>query len=90
MRESAPPLHEQLALIDTMYDDMLAHHGLKIGRKHARKHLAWALDAAAQSAGASDDLLKLHRARVLTAEEPRLARQYLAEAYDAFNWRAAA
>ena len=90
VRESAPPLHEQLALIDTMYDDMLAHHGLKIGRKHARTHLAWALDAAAQSAGASDDLLKLHRARVLTAEEPRLARQYLAEAYDAFNWRAAA
>lgn len=90
VREEAPPLHEQLSLIDTMYDDMLAHHGLKIGRKHARKHLAWALDAAAQSAGASGDLLKLHRGRVLTAEEPRAARQYLAEAYDAFSWRAAA
>ena len=90
VREEAPPLHEQLSLIDTMYDDMLAHHGLKIGRKHARKHLAWALDAAAQSAGASGDLLKLHRGRVLTAEEPRAARQYLAEAYDAFGWRAAA
>ena len=90
VREEAPPLHEQLALIDSMYDDMLTHHGLKIGRKHARKHLGWALDAAAQSAGASGDLLKLHRGRVLTAEEPRAARQYLAEAYDAFGWRAAA
>jgi tRNA-dihydrouridine synthase B len=89
-REAAPPLREQLELIDTMYDEMLAHHGLKIGRKHARKHLSWALDAAADSAGASDDLLKTHRARVLTAEEPREARRLLADAYDAFGWRAAA
>ena len=89
-REAAPPLREQLELIDTMYDEMLAHHGLKIGRKHARKHLSWALDAAAHSAGASAELLKLHRARVLTAEEPREARRLLADAYDAFGWRAAA
>lgn len=89
-REAAPPLHEQLALIDTMYEDMLTHHGFKIGRKHARKHLSWALDAAAGSAGASDDMLKTHRARVLTAEQPSDARRLLAEAYDAFGWRAAA
>ncbi|MDO8877001.1 MAG: tRNA dihydrouridine synthase DusB [Pseudolabrys sp.] len=89
-RESAPPLRNQLELIDALYDEMLTHHGLKIGRKHARKHLAWALDVAAQSAGASDDMLKAHRARVLTAEQPADARLYLAEAYDAFGWRAAA
>jgi tRNA-dihydrouridine synthase B len=89
-REGAPPLSEQLTLIDTMYDEMLTHHGLKIGRKHARKHLSWALDAAAESAGVSDDVLKAHRARVLTAEEPNVARVYLAEAYDAFGWKAAA
>jgi nifR3 family TIM-barrel protein len=89
-RETAPPLGEQLALIDVMYDEMLTHHGLKIGRKHARKHLAWALDAAAKSAGASDDMLKTHRARVLTAEDPQVARQFLAEAYDAFGWQEAA
>jgi nifR3 family TIM-barrel protein len=88
--EGAPPLSEQLALIDTMYDEMLTHHGVRIGRRHARKHLAWALDAAASSAGVSDDLLKEHRARVLTAEQPADARKYLAEAYDAFGWRAAA
>ena len=89
-REAAPPLGEQLQLIDTMYDEMLTHHGLTIGRKHARKHLSWALDVAADSAGASDELLKVHRARVLTAEEPCDARLYLAQAYDAFGWRAAA
>jgi tRNA-dihydrouridine synthase B len=89
-REPPPPLAEQLALIDTLYDEMLAHHGLTIGRRHARKHLAWALDTAAGSAGVSIELLKSHRARVLTAEEPAQAHRLLADAYDAFAWRAAA
>ncbi|MGH6724963.1 MAG: tRNA dihydrouridine synthase DusB [Pseudolabrys sp.] len=89
-RECAPPLTEQFTLIDELYDEMLAHHGLAIGRRHARKHLAWALDAAAATAGVSVDLLKNHRARVLTAEEPAQARRLLADAFDAFAWRAAA
>jgi len=88
--EQAPHLAEQLTLIDTLYDEMLTHHGLTIGRRHARKHLAWALDSAAASAGASPDTLKHHRARVLTAEEPLQARRLLADAFDAFAWKAAA
>jgi tRNA-dihydrouridine synthase B len=90
MREATPPLAEQFTLIDTLYDEMLVHHGLTIGRRHARKHLAWALDSAAATAGVSTDLLKNHRSRVLTAEEPAQARRLLANAYDAFAWRAAA
>jgi tRNA-dihydrouridine synthase B len=89
-REAAPPLAAQFAMIEALYDEMLAHYGLRIGGRHARKHLAWALDAAAESAGAPAALLKHHRGRVLTAEEPRQARQLLAEAYDTFAWRAAA
>ncbi len=89
-RERSPPLGEQFTLIDRLYDEMLVHHGLAIGRRHARKHLAWALDSAAATAGVSTDLLKSHRARVLTAEEPAQARRLLADAYDAFAWRAAA
>jgi nifR3 family TIM-barrel protein len=89
-RERPPPLAQQFTLIDTLYDEMLAHHGLAIGRRHARKHLAWALDSAAATAGVSIDLLKDHRSRVLTAEEPAQARRLLADAYDAFAWRAAA
>jgi nifR3 family TIM-barrel protein len=89
-RERAPQLAEQLTLIDTLYDEMLSHHGLTIGRRHARKHLAWALDCAAASTGVSPEILKNHRARVLTAEEPAQARRLLADAYDAFAWRAAA
>jgi tRNA-dihydrouridine synthase B len=89
-RDQSPPLAEQFKLIDTLYDEMLVHHGLAIGRRHARKHLGWALDLAAVTAGVSTDLLKQHRARVLTAEEPMLARRMLADAYDAFAWKAAA
>ena len=89
-RGQAPHLFEQLTLIDTLYDEMITHHGVTIGRRHARKHLGWALDAAAASAGVSPELLKNHRARVLTAEEPASARRNLAEAFDAFAWKAAA
>ncbi len=89
-RTQAPHLFEQLRLIDTLYDEMISHHGLTIGRRHARKHLGWALDAAAVSAAVSPEVLKLHRSRVLTAEEPAHARRLLADAFDAFAWKAAA
>lgn len=89
-RGDDPSLSEQLNLIQTLYDEMITHHGVRIGRRHARKHLGWALDCAAASAGAAADVLKHHRSRVLTAEEPAQARGLLAEAYDDFSWRAAA
>jgi tRNA-dihydrouridine synthase B len=89
-RAGPPPLAEQFNLIDALYDEMLNHHGLTIGRRHARKHLGWALNAAAVMAEASAEQLKHHRNRVLTAEEPKRARQMLAEAFDDFSRRAAA
>jgi nifR3 family TIM-barrel protein len=89
-RESAPPLATQFALIAALYDEMLAHHGLRIGLKHARKHLGWALDAAAATAGVAIDTLKSWRGNVLTSETPNVARARLAEAYDAFACGAAA
>ena len=89
-RERAPSLCEQYHLVGDLYEALLSHHGLSIGRRHARKHLGWALDAAAASVGASMELLKGHRHRVLTADDPACARRFLAEAYDDFAWRAAA
>jgi tRNA-dihydrouridine synthase B len=89
-RESTPTLTEQFELIDTLYDEMLGHHGLAIGRRHARKHLGWALDSAAATIGVPIETLKAHRSRVLTAEAPAQARRFLAEAYDDFAERAAA
>jgi nifR3 family TIM-barrel protein len=88
-RETAPPLATQLAIIDRLYDEMLSHHGRDIGRRHARKHLGWALEAAAETADASDALLKVHRARVLTAEDPAAVRRHLAQAYADFASQAA-
>jgi nifR3 family TIM-barrel protein len=83
-RESAPSLAAQFAIIDRLYDEMLSHHGRAIGRRHARKHLGWALDAAAETAGVSDAVLKAHRGRVLTADDPSAVRRHLADAYADF------
>ncbi len=88
-RDAAPPLRQQLTLIVNLYQEMLAHHGLRIGLRHARKHLGWALDAAAATAGAPVELLKKWRSHVLTVEEPDEAVRRLENAYDAFGWRAA-
>jgi tRNA-dihydrouridine synthase B len=84
-REVAPPLSRQFALIAGLYDEMLDHHGLRIGLKHARKHLGWALDAAAATAGVAFDTLKRWRGTVLTGESPADVRTRLADAYDAFS-----
>ena len=46
--ESAPPLAEQLHYIRALYDEVCSHYGLRIGLRHARKHLGWALEVAAQ------------------------------------------
>jgi nifR3 family TIM-barrel protein len=83
-KEAAPPLAQQFKLAAALYDEMLDHHGLRIGLKHARKHLGWALDAAAATAGVAIDTLKRWRGTVLTSETPAEARTRLAEAYDAF------
>ena len=50
-RVSAPPLREQHALAAGLYLDMLSHYGRELGVRNARKHLGWALDAAAATAG---------------------------------------
>jgi nifR3 family TIM-barrel protein len=84
-RETPPPLGEQLALVSALYGEMLAHYGRDIGLRHARKHLGWALDAAAASAGAPEHLPKAHRSRVLTATDPALVLRRLAEAFDTFG-----
>ena len=90
VREAAPPLPMQFRMIAALYEEMLDHHGLRIGLKHARKHLGWALDAAAASAGVAFETLKSWRGHVLTTEDAAAARKRLAEAYDAFACKVAA
>jgi nifR3 family TIM-barrel protein len=89
-KRGAPSLDEQFDLVGSLYEEMLAHHGARIGVRHARKHLGWALDAAAETAGISAAQLKSAREHVLTSDDPAEVRRRLATAYDGFGWRAAA
>ena len=84
-REHAPALEVQFGMIAALYDEMLSHHGDRIGRRHARKHLGWALEAAAETAEVPEILLKDARGRVLTADDPELVRRHLGEAFDLFG-----
>jgi tRNA-dihydrouridine synthase len=88
--EQAPSLEVQLEIISALYDELLIHHGERIGAKHARKHVGWALDTAAATAGIGGDALKAWRGLVLTAPTPGETRRRLAEAFGAMAWRAAA
>jgi tRNA-dihydrouridine synthase B len=89
LREPTPPLARQRELILTLYQEMLCHHGMRIGRRHARKHLAWALDVAAAGVGMSANVACL-RKEVLTAEAPDIVSSRLGEAYDLLATRVAA
>jgi tRNA-dihydrouridine synthase B len=87
-REPPPSLSEQLAFISALYGEMLTHHGTDIGLRHARKHLGWALDVAAEAVGAPPEMLKAQRSLVLTATDPALVLSRLAAAFDGFGDRA--
>jgi tRNA-dihydrouridine synthase B len=88
--ELAPKLSVQLGLICRLYDELLTHYGLRVGLRHARKHLGWALDVAAQTSSAPIETLKHWRGVILTAEEPTGVHRALQAAFDDFAWRSAA
>jgi tRNA-dihydrouridine synthase B len=88
--ESEPSLAEQLNYIRTLYDEVCAHYGLRIGLRHARKHLGWALDVAAKYSCAPALTLKTWRQKVLTSENPSGVHRSLEDAFDDFAWSAAA
>jgi tRNA-dihydrouridine synthase B len=88
--ESAPPLAVQLRHIRTLYDEVCRHYGLRIGLRHARKHLGWALEIAAQCSRAPAMTLKSWRQNILTSDEPSGVHRSLQDAFDDFEWSAAA
>jgi nifR3 family TIM-barrel protein len=88
--ESAPSLSEQLTHIRTLYDEVCRLYGLGIGLRHARKHLGWALEIAAQCSRAPAGTLKAWRQRILTSEDPHRVHRSLQDAFDDFAWSAAA
>jgi nifR3 family TIM-barrel protein len=88
--ESAPPLAVQLRHIRDLYDEVCRHYGLRIGLRHARKHLGWALEVAAQCSQAPATTLKSWRQKILTSDEPSGVHRSLQDAFDDFEWSAAA
>lgn len=88
--EPTPSLQKQLTYVRALYDDVVGHYGTRIGLRHARKHLGWALDVAASSSGAPSAALKAWRQKILTAEDTAGVHRSLEDAFDDFAWSAAA
>ena len=88
--ETAPSLAEQLTHIRALYDEGLSHYGVRVGLRHVRKHLGWALDVAAGTSGAPAATLKEWRQAILTSDDPASVHRSLERAYDDFAWSAAA
>ncbi len=60
-----PPLAEQAAIAVAHIDDMLAHHGRRLGLRNARKHVGWYL----ASSGRPAEIVKAWRKRLCTSED---------------------
>jgi tRNA-dihydrouridine synthase B len=88
--ESVPSLAQQLGYIRALYDEVCGHYGLRIGLRHARKHLGWALDAASQYSRAPAATIKAWRQKILTSNDPAGVHRALQDAFDDFAWSAAA
>ncbi len=89
-REPAPPLAQQHAIVTELHHDILAHYGVRIGIRHARKHLTWALDTAIGSAGVGHQSVEAARRRILTAVDPVEVRRGLDEVFVDLSRRATA
>jgi nifR3 family TIM-barrel protein len=88
--EAAPDLSDQLGYIRALYDEICSHYGLRIGLRHARKHLGWALEVASRCSRAPAMTLKTWRGKILTSEDPHRVHRSLQDAFDDFAWSAAA
>jgi tRNA-dihydrouridine synthase B len=88
--EAPPSLAQQLSHVRALYDDVCTLYGLRIGLRHARKHLGWALEIAARYSRTPAHTLKTWRERILTSDDPHKVHRSLQDAFDDFAWSAAA
>jgi nifR3 family TIM-barrel protein len=90
-RPSTPPLQTQKALLLRLYDDLLTHHGIAVGVRHARKHLRAAVDTAFAGAACVIGVATAQqRKEVLTSDRPDVVVHHIAALYDAAEERLAA
>ena len=88
--ESAPTLAQQLNYARALYDEVCSHYGLRVGLRHARKHLGWSLEVAARLARTPAPVLRAWRQKILTSNDPKQVHHALVQAFDDFAWSAAA
>ena len=89
-RASDPALEDQRDTLIELYDAWLGQYGNARGSREARKHIGWAMEAAAKAAGATADWLKGWRAQLLAENAPSKVVLGIHDAFDELGWQAAA
>jgi nifR3 family TIM-barrel protein len=84
-----PPLDVQRDVLLELYDSWLSLSGAARGTREARKHIGWALEAAAISLGQAATWAKRWRSGLLAETNPALVMRGIGDAFDDLGWRAA-
>jgi tRNA-dihydrouridine synthase B len=85
-----PPLSVQRDTLLELYDAWLLHSGRERGAREARKHIGWALEAAAASFGRTAAWAKGWRTGLLGESNPSAVLRGINDAFDDLGWSAAA
>ena len=85
-----PPLAVQRDTLLELYDAWLIHSGRERGAREARKHIGWALEAAAASFGRTAAWAKGWRAGLLEKSDPAHVLRGIGDAFDDLGWGTAA
>jgi tRNA-dihydrouridine synthase B len=85
-----PSLAVQRDVLLELYESWLHHSGRARGMREARKHVGWALEAAAASLGRTAAWAKGWRSALLCEADPSLVMRGIGDAFDDLGWRTAA
>ncbi|HEX5778472.1 MAG TPA: tRNA dihydrouridine synthase DusB [Xanthobacteraceae bacterium] len=85
-----PMLDVQRDVLLELYESWLHHSGRARGMREARKHVGWALEAAAASLGRTAAWAKGWRAALLSENDPVLVLRGIGDAFDDLGWRSVA
>lgn len=90
VRAKDPAIEDQRDNLIELYDAWLGQYGHARGSKEARKHIGWALEAAARTVNLSADWVKSWRAQLLAENAPSRVVLGIHDAFDELGWKAAA
>ncbi|MCL2713390.1 MAG: tRNA dihydrouridine synthase DusB [Alphaproteobacteria bacterium] len=87
--EAMPSLALQLGYVHALYHGICDFYGPRIGIRHARKHLGWAIDVAGRGEAVPPARIKAWRQRILTCEDTAMVHRSLSDAFADFARSAA-